>query len=499
MDDKYLIGIDNGGTLSKAALFRADGVEVASASRKVEIIEAHPGWSERSADAVWRDTAAAILELLERAAIDPATIAAIACTGHGNGLYLVDSGGCPVRNAINSTDGRAADIIERWKRDGTAAKALPMTAQCVWPAQPNALLGWLRDHEPETLARASAVLFAKDFTRLKLTGEIWAELTDMSGSSLMNVVTGQYDDAVLDLFGILEFKHLLPPLKNSHDLCGCVTAQAAAETGLTAGTPVAGGMFDIDACGLASGIVDEAQMSLVSGTWGNNQYIARAPLIDKDLFMTSRYSIPGWFLMLEGSPTSASNLEWFVAHILDGMPLPSGKSSYGHCDDLVAGLGEPAIDSPIFLPFLYGCNLPAAVPSGFIGLKAKHTRGDLLRAVYEGVVFSHFTHLKRLLEFRPAPACIRFTGGAARSGVWVKMFADCFQIPIEIPAGSELGAQGAAIAAAVAIGHYPGYPEAVGAMTRIARRCEPDPSLGGIYQRKFSRYIATANALAAIP
>ena len=496
---QYFLGIDNGGTVSKAALFRTDGVEVAVASRKAEILEPRPGWSERSAEAIWQDTAAAIRELLEKAAIDPAAILGIACTGHGNGLYLVDAGGRPVRNAIYSTDGRAADIIARWKQDGTAAKALPLTAQCVWPAQPNALLCWLRDHEPESLAKASAVLFAKDFTRLKLTGEISAELTDMSGSSLMNVVTGQYDDAVLDLFGILELKHLLPPIRNSHDLCGCVTPQAAAETGLAAGTPVAGGMFDIDACGLASGIVDEDQMSLVSGTWGNNQYIARTPLIDKDLFMTSCYSIPGWFLMLEGSPTSASNLEWFVAQMLDGITPPNGKSSYAHCDDLVAALGDPSPDTPIFLPFLYGCNLPAPAPGAFVGLNARHTRQELLRAVYEGVVFAHFTHLKRLLQFRPAPACIRFTGGAARSAVWVRMFADCFQIPIEIPAGSELGALGAAIAAAVAVGYFPDYPAAVRAMTRIARRCEPDPSRNDIYQQKFSRYLATARALAAIP
>ncbi|MCX6874930.1 MAG: carbohydrate kinase [Verrucomicrobia bacterium] len=495
----YFLGIDNGGTLSKAALFRSDGVEVASASRKVAIIESHPGWSERSADVMWQDTAAAIREVLENSAIDPAAIAAIACTGHGNGLYLVDAAGAPVRHAINSMDGRAAAIAARWKQDGTAAKALPLTAQCVWPAQPNALLVWLREYEPEAVARASAVLFAKDFTRLKLTGEIRAELTDMSGSSLMNVVTGQYDDAVLELFGILDFKHLLPPLNKSHDLCGGVTPQAAAATGLAVGTPVAGGMFDIDACGLASGIVDEAQMSLVSGTWGNNQYIARTPLLDKDLFMTSCYSIPGWFLMLEGSPTSASNLEWFVAQFLDGMAPPNGKSRYAHCDELVAELGEPSLDTPIFLPFLYGCNLPAPAAAAFVGLKARHSRQDMLRAVYEGVVFSHFTHLKRLLQFRPVPASIRFTGGAARSAVWVKMFADCFQIPIEIPAGSELGALGAAIAAAVAIGHYPDYPAAVRAMTRIDHRHAPDPTLGDIYQLKFSRYLATAKALAAIP
>ena len=495
---RYFLGIDNGGTMSKAALFQADGTEIASASRKVEILEPRPGHSERDAEAMWLGTAAAIREVLEKSGVNPANIAGVACTGHGNGLYLVDAAGLPVRNAINSTDGRAAGIVAGWKRDGIDAKALPKTAQCVWPAQPAALLIWLREHEPQTMARAGAVLFAKDFTRLRLTGETWAELSDMSGSGLMNVVTGQYDDTILELFGIAEMKRLLPPLKLTHDLCGQVTPAAAAATGLAVGTPVAGGMFDIDACGLASGIVDEGQMSLVSGTWGNNQYIARKPLIDRDLFMTSCYSMPGWYLMLEGSPTSASNLEWFVSQFLDGIQPPEGKSRYAHCDDLVAALGAPSPETPVFLPFLYGCNLPKAAPGALVGLKANHTRAEVLRAVYEGVVFSHFTHLKRLLQFRSAPACIRFTGGGARSRTWVQMFADCFQIPVEIPAGTELGALGAAIAAAVAVGAYPDYPAAVQAMTRIARRHDPDPALAAVYQKKYARYLATATALAAV-
>ncbi len=494
----HLLGIDNGGTMSKAALFRLDGTEVAAASRKVEILEPKPGHSERDAEAMWRGTAAAIREVLASSGVNPAEIAAVACTGHGNGLYLVDAQGNPVRNAVNSTDSRAAAIVAGWKRDGIDARALPKTAQCVWPAQPAALLIWLREHESETLRRAGAVLFAKDFSRLRLTGETWAELSDMSGSGLMNVVTGQYDDSILELFGISELKRLLPPIKLTHDLCGRVTAKAAAETGLAEGTPVAGGMFDIDACGLASGIVDEGQMSLVSGTWGNNQYIAKQPLVDRDLFMTSCYSIPGWYLMLEGSPTSASNLEWFVSQVLEGVQPPAGKSLYQYCNETVAALGAPDVAGPVFLPFLYGCNLPESAEGALVGLKGRHTRADVIRAVYEGVVFSHFTHLQRLLQFRPPPACIRFTGGAARSEVWVQMFADCFQIPVEIPAGTELGALGAAIAAAVAAGVYPDYPAAVKAMTRIARRHDPDPAKAAVYRQKYARYRAAAKALAGL-
>jgi L-xylulokinase len=100
-----------------------------------------------------------------------------------------------------------------------------------------------------------------------------------------------------------------------------------------------------------------------------------------------------------------------------------------------------------------------------------------------------------LLQFRPPPEAIRFTGGAARSDVWVRMFADCFQIPVEIPAGTELGALGAAIAAAVASGCYADYPQAVAAMTRVARRQEPDPAMKDLYAAKYARYLEVLQAL----
>lgn len=497
---KYLLGIDNGGTMSKAAVFDLAGRELAVAGRPVRVSEPHPGWSERDMDALWRDTAAAIREAVAKAGVNPAEIAAVACTGHGNGLYLVDAAGVPVRPAINSTDQRAQAIVAQWRADGVDVRALPRTTQCVWPAQPNALLAWLRAHEPAALDRAAAVLMCKDFIRFRLTGEIAAELTDMSGTSLMNVVTGQYDDEVLRLFGIEDCQHLLPRLVKTADLCGRVTAAAAAETGLQAGTPVAGGMFDIDACGLASGMVDEKPMSLVAGTWGNNQYIARAPLVDRELFMTSCYSIPGWYLMLEGSPTSAANLDWFVREWFGAeheAAARAGRSIHEQCLD--EALGVPAGDAvPVFLPFLYGSNATPGAKAGLVGLEGRHTRAHVMRAVCEGIVFAHQTHLERLLKFRPRPEVIRFTGGAARSEGWVQMFADSFQIPIEIPAGSELGALGAAIAAAVAAGLYTGYAEAVRAMTRIARRQEPDPARKGIYGERYARYHRVIRALEGV-
>jgi sugar (pentulose or hexulose) kinase len=142
--------------------------------------------------------------------------------------------------------------------------------------------------------------------------------------------------------------------------------------------------------------------------------------------------------------------------------------------------------------------LAAAAKSSFLGLEAHHTRDDMLLAVYEGIVFSHNHHLQRLLQFRDKPECIRMTGGAAHREVWVRMFADCFQIPVEIPTGTELGALGATIAAAVATGIYPGYGEAVSAMTRIARRFEPDSMKEKVYAAKYVRYKKAVEALDVI-
>ena len=494
----YLLGVDNGGTMSKAAVFAADGRELACAARKVEILEPRPGWSERDMADMWRGTAEAIREAVERSGVDAAEIACVACAGHGNGLYLIDADGKPVRNAINSMDSRAAQIIDEWKSEGVAARALPKTAQCVWPAQPNALLAWLREHEPRSIARASSLLMAKDYTRFMLTGEVRMELTDMSGTSLMNVVAGGYDDEVLAIFDIPEMKHLLPPLVQSAELCGRVTAAAAAATGLKAGTPVAGGMFDIDACGLASGCVDGRQFVMVAGTWGNNQYIARQPLVDKGLFMTSCYSIPGWYLMLEGSPTGAGNLEWFVSEFLadkkELLKQAGGESVYAWADAAVAPLA-PHESDPLFLPFLYGSNVGYPAKACFLGLTSRHTRADVMRAVYEGCVFSHNMHLRRLYKFREQPEVIRLTGGASRSPAWVQMFADVFQVPVEVPDGSELGALGAAIAAAVACGLYPGFEKAVAAMTRVARRYEPSPLRGEVYRLRYEKYLRAVKAL----
>ena len=423
---KYLLGTDNGCTMSKAALFTLDGKELAVASRKTETLTPKPGFLERDVPEMWTTTAEAIREVVATSAVDPADIACVACAGHGNGLYLIDADGNPVCNAIMSTDSRAREISDKWLADGLGKEVRPKTMQSIWPAQPNALLLWFKHNQPEVLDKAAWVLMAKDLIRYKLTGQVHAELTDFSGTSLLNNATCDYDDDLLAAFGIADLRPLLPPIVRAADVVGQVTAQAAVETGLKEGTPVAGGLFDIDACGLSVGLLDESQLCMIAGTWGNNQYISKTPVISQDVFMTSCYSIPGYYLMLEGSATSASNLEWFVTEFFGAerkLAEEQGGSVYDVCNELVAAT-EPEDANIVFLPFLYGSNVSPDAKSCLVGLNGWHTRGHVLRAIYEGVVFGHRTHVDRLLRFRSMPATIRLTGGAARSDEWLQIFAD---------------------------------------------------------------------------
>ncbi len=376
MSEKFLLGIDNGGTVAKAAIVAQDGRELAVAACKTESLTPLPGWVEFDAEALWQATAAAVRNVIDKAGIAADKIAAVACTGHGNGLYLVDAEGRPVRNAIFSADARAREYVERWNAEGIDRAVRPQTMQSLWPGQPNALLAWLADHEPGVVSRTCWCLMCKDYTRMRLTGEAFAEQTDMSGTSLLDVGTGQYDAGLLEAFGIGTWDQKLPPLRLSTDLCGRVTQAAAELTGLRPGTPVAGGLFDIDACALSSALLDEQQFGMTFGTWGINQYVSPTPVVD-NIFMTSRYCVPGNYLMLEGSATSAANLEWFLAQVFRRETRSAHEADldpYAQVDAWVAQTA-PGESGLLFLPFLYGSSVGADATGCLIGLSARTAAG----------------------------------------------------------------------------------------------------------------------------
>lgn len=486
----YLMGIDNGGTFSKAAIFDEDGHQISVASFPTVTITPKSGYTERDMEELWEVNQKAIKEAIEKSGIDVSELRGISFSGHGKGLYLVDEEGKPAYNGILSTDARAWKYIEEWKKDGTKDKVYQKTFQEILACQPVALLAWLRDHEPEVLEKTKYIFSVNSYVRYKITGEAYAEYTDFSGANLVNLTTKEYDRELLSYFGLEMIWDKLPPLRYSADVCGKVTEEAAKATGLPAGIPVAAGMFDVDACGIASGLVSEEEMCMVAGTWSINEYISRKPIVNGNISLNSMFCIPGYYLVEESSPTSAGNLEWFIRNLMSyekAEMAEQGKSVYEIVNGWVEEIG-PKDSQVVFLPFLNGSNENALAKGTFVGLTAYHGKKHMVRAVYEGIVFSHLTHVKKLLANRQAPKSIRLSGGAANSRVWVQIFADALQIPVDTIGDKELGAQGAAIAAGIAAGIYANYEEAVKRTVQITDTVYPREEYREIYEKKYRTY-----------
>lgn len=487
---KYLMGIDNGGTFSKAAIFDENGTQISVASVPTVTITPKPGYTERDMEELWEVNASAVRQAIERSGIDPKDIAGVSFSGHGKGLYLVGKDGKPSYNGIISTDARAWQCVKTWKEDGTAEKVYEKTYQDILACQPVSLLAWLKEHEPQVLERTRYVFAVKDYVRYCMTGEAYAEYSDFSGGNLVNMKTGEYDRELLALFGIEEVYEMLPPLRNAADVCGYVTKEASEKTLLPEGTPVSAGMFDVNACGIASGLSDEEKMCMIAGTWSINEYIAKEPVLNGTVALNSMFCIPGYYLVEESSPTSAGNMEWFIRNLMNyekEEQKAAGSSIYEVTNAWVESI-EPQDNNIIFLPFLNGSNEDALAKGTFVGLTAYHNKKHMLRAVYEGIVFSHLTHVKKLLRNRAVPKSIRLSGGAANSDVWVQIFADALQIPIDVIEDKEIGAQGAAIAAGIAAGIYADYQDGISRTVKITKTIHPRVEYKEIYEKKYRTY-----------
>ena len=493
----HLLGIDIGSTVLKAAIFDLEGNEKAVFGELAENYSPKPGYYERDMSEKWTAILSAIKEVINRSDIDGRDIIAVSLTGHGNGAHLLDANKKPVRRTIEGADNRGLPYLEILEKEGYYEKIHPLNMQVLWPALSLVAMRWLKENEAESYQKTKYFLTAIDYIRYMLTGELRAEISTLSGTGLINVKEQSVDREMLRLAKIEEVAEMIPPLAGSFDEAGRITKEVADQTGLQEGVPVYAGCYDIDAASLATGSIDEKRICVIVGTWANNQYIGKTPIVAKEFFSTTVFSRPGYYLMLEGSPTSASNLEWFICEFLEEesqLAKAAGKSIYELCNQAVVDI-EPEDSHLVYLPFLYGSNLNPLAQGSFIGLQGWHTRNHVIRAIYEGICFSHRYHIEKLLKYLTPPEAARIAGGGAKSYPWAQMFADVLQMPIEITKASELGALGAAICAAVGSEKFSNAEKAVAGMVETTKVITPDQSKKEIYDKKYKRYLEAANAL----
>ena len=494
---KYLLGIDNGGSDIKCAIFDVDGKEVSTSSTQVKINTPKPGFTERDANDVWNANVKVIKEAIEQAKIDSKDILAIGITAYGNGLVYVDENINPVYPAIVSTDDRASGYCKKFKENGTERKIFPLTRQTTWSAQPAVLLPWFKDNNLDVYNKTRWVLSMKDYIRYKLTGKLNGELTEASSTCLMNLDTKQYDPFIFEALGIKECFDKMPPVLKSTDIAGTITSDVAKMTGLNEGTPVAAGYFDIDANSLASGILSDKELCLIAGTWSINEFLIKdaATDIDKKTNIATLSYVDGLYLMEDSTPTSASNFNWYIEKIIKNYdPTISNSDIYKTCNELVKSR-KPEDSSVIFVPYLYASATHPNAHGAFLNITASDDATSLIRAIYEGVIFSSVHHVHNLKRPIESYEKAKLSGGVTNSEVWSQMMADALQIPIQTLDGTQIGAKGAVIGAGVAAGVFKDLGDGVKHMVHEGKIYTPNKELASIYKTKYERYEKALEAL----
>lgn len=448
-----ILGIDSGLTMTKAVVFDAEGRVLAVARCRIAQTIPQPRHLERDMSALWQSTARAIREALATSG-RAADIVAVAATAHGDGVYLLDRSAQPLGPGILSLDSRAGGIVQRWQTDGTAEAALALSGQMPHASAPSALLAWLREHQPDRFARIGHVLACKDWLRLCLTGTIGTDLTEAS-TSFTHVRTQVWSAEVLDLFGLSALAHTLPHVASPDDIVGAVTPEAAAMTGLCAGTPVVAGLHDVTASALGVGGHRVGCVAIVAGTYSINETVSLAPVTDRRWLCRNGLRAGEWNNMAI-SPASAANYDWFL-DTLTGADRAQADAEGRSIHALVEPEVRAALDRPstvLFHPYLYGSPFGPQASGGFLGLHGWHGRGDLIRAVIEGIAFNHRIHVDALRDgFAVSEA--RLTGGISRSPLYAQIFADALGLPVTVTETAEAAAWGAAQCAGAGAGLFP--------------------------------------------
>lgn len=479
--------------MTKAVLFDATGRPMARGSGMLPLSTPQSHWVERDMDDVWRTAHQAIAACLAEAGPDAArAVAAVGLAGHGDGLYAVDERGRPVRAAIVAMDTRAEPVLEEWRGTPVWSRALELSGTVPFAGSPATLLAWLARHEPGVLHQARWLLSCKDWLRLRLTGAVATDPTDAS-ASFTDMRRGGYSPELLDLYGLGALAGLLPPVLACDEVSGTVTREAAALTGLTAGTPVVTGAHDVDAAALGVGGTAPGELCLIAGSFSINQVVSERPVVDPR-WQVRHFVRPGQWMTMSTSPASVANLEWFLrvtgapAEQRDGVHEAIGREVEAHLD------GPSEV---LFHPFVYGSPHPHPTSGTFLGLRGWHGRGHLLRALMEGVVLNHRWHVDALCSKLPISGSARLTGGAAHSEVWSQMFADALRRPVVVTDVQESAARGAALLAATAVGLLDDVrdPRAGAA---VLRRHEPHPDRVAVLDEAYQVYREALEALGPV-
>jgi xylulokinase len=414
-------------------------------------------------------------------------IACIGFSGQMHGAVMLDEKDGVVRPALIWCDVRTEKQCRSLTERVGAERLIQLTSN---PALANFTVTkflWVRENEPEQWNRVRAVMLPKDYVRFRLTGERAIDVADASGTLLLDVAHRRWSREMLEIAELPE--RLLPRLCESTEVCGRVSAEGAAATGLNVGTAAVAGAGDQSANAVGMGIVTPGAVSATIGTSGVVFAATDQPAMDpKGRLHTFCHAIPGRWHVMGVTQSAGLSLRWFRDNF--GTVFQNGRDPYEQLTAEAAKV-RPGCDGLLWTPYLMGERTPHLDPTAraaLVGLTASHTRGHMIRAILEGVAFSLRDTFSIFEEMKLPVRNVRLGGGGARSAVWQQIQADVYGRDVEIVEAEEGAAYGAAILAGVGASVWPSVDDAVSSLVRVAKKVSSRPDVVALMDDQYSSY-----------
>ena len=478
VSDTRIIGIDVGTTSAKGVAIDESGGVLAQAERSYPVSMPHPGWSEQDPEHWWQATEAVLAQL----GADHAQ--GIGLSGQMHGLVVLGSDDRPLRPAILWNDGRSQPQATRIESELGVERLVALSGNRALAGFTAPKLTWLAEHEPDVHRRIRRVLLPKDYVRLRLTGELATDVSDASGTLLLDVAHRQWSPELAEAFAV--DTGWLPAVHESPSVTGRTRD----------GVPVAAGAGDQAAGALGVGVVGDASpASLVLGTSGVIFAARSAYTPDpQGRLHAFCHALPRTWHVMGVTLSAAGALAWLADTLQAADDIPALLDA--------AAAWAPGVEGLAFAPYLSGERTPypdSDVRGAFTGLGLRHDRGALARAVLEGVAYALRDGLDLIAAAGPVPAYARVSGGGARSDLWLRILASILELPLERAVSEAGGAYGAAILGGVAGGVFADPAAAAQTGWRAASRVDPDPEWVDRYAAHRGRYRALYPALHALP
>lgn len=498
MARKMTIGVDLGGSSSKATLLDEDGTVLATASREYPSHCPQPGWMEQNADDLYAAFVHNVREVLAKAGVRGEDIAAVAVDAATHMAVFTDENDRPLRPVIHWSDRRSTRQAQ-WLREHHGDLIRRFSCNSVSAAWTLPQILWLNENEPEVLKRTRRIYFAKDYIRHRLTGDFCTDYIEAMGAMLADDSVCRWSRELCALANV--DPAMLPEIKAPSDIAGYVLPAAAAETGLSTGTVVVVGATDTALEVYASGAVEEGCATVKLATAGRICPVTTGP-IPSHQFFNYKHVIPGLWYPGTGTRSCAASYKWYRDVFGDYEKECARKEG---CDpyellDREAGQVPPGSDNLFFHPYLLGEMTPYyddSLRASFTGAAMHHTKGHFTRAVLEGVAYSLRDSLEEVYAQNIPVRQFRIIGGGAKGALWRQIVSDVLAQPLIYTRNND-SSLGSAMLAGVAVGMFRSHAESVEKCVQISDTVEPIPEHAAVYEKGFRTYRAIQRALAEV-